>query len=301
MWLGIGFTERPGSAISAKGYNQVRIAVITLNGSRYGRSLLRVLGVEVHRADLVVVVQDTLERKWRLLRSVARRIGWWDACLYAVEELATRALVSRNDAERGTCYDALAAKVAHVESARSSRVPRLLAEHQVDLVLLGQSGIIPREVLEVPRIGTLNAHPGVLPAYRGVDCAGWAILQDEYHMVGSTVHWVDAGVDTGPILRRLPYAWVGDETLRTLTERLYADCIRWLVDAVKSVCEDEFASEPNEGGKQYYKMPRALRRQTARKLERFLMQQTLKSVRPGGVSSHFTGQDRTDGSHWSAS
>lgn len=285
----------PGSGLSVKECKPLRIALITLDGSRYGKRLLWQLGSEVQRAALVLIVEDTWKRKWRLLRSVARRIGWRDACLYALEEVASGTLLS-GKARDETSYETLAANVVSVASVRSRRVSQLLAEHEIDLVLLGQSGIIPGAVLEVPRIGTLNGHPGILPRYRGIDCSEWAILQDEYEMIGSTLHWVDAGVDTGDIVARLPYRWRGDETLRTLKDRLYADC-RWLlVDAVKRLRLGDLPTEPNQGGKQYFKMPRALRREAEQKLARFLTSQGMKNPSDAECSRR-TGLEQTGGSH----
>ncbi len=54
-------------------------------------------------------------------------------------------------------------------------------------------------MLEMPTLGTLNAHPGLLPRYRGVDVVAWAVLNGD--PVGVSVHLVDAGIDTGRICR----------------------------------------------------------------------------------------------------
>src|SRR5436309_2693224 len=53
-------------------------------------------------------------------------------------------------------------------------------------------------VIEAFRLGILNAHIGVLPAYRGMNVAEWAAL--EGGSVGCSVHFIDTGIDTGPIL-----------------------------------------------------------------------------------------------------
>ena len=69
------------------------------------------------------------------------------------------------------------------------------------LELLVNAGT-PRRVGEAllaaaPR-GVLNAHPGLLPRYRGASCCEWAIYNND--PVGVTAHFMDAGIDTGPIL-----------------------------------------------------------------------------------------------------
>ena len=73
-----------------------------------------------------------------------------------------------------------------------------------DLIVLGGTRILHPPILAIPPKGTINAHPGLLPHLRGSSSVGWALYKDL--PVGSTVHYVDARIDTGPILmqRRLP-------------------------------------------------------------------------------------------------
>jgi UDP-4-amino-4-deoxy-L-arabinose formyltransferase/UDP-glucuronic acid dehydrogenase (UDP-4-keto-hexauronic acid decarboxylating) len=73
---------------------------------------------------------------------------------------------------------------------RAARVDLLLNVHSLHL--------IAREVLEAPRVGSFNVHPGPLPAWAGLSVPSWAI----YHGVqlfGCTLHWMAVEVDAGPI------------------------------------------------------------------------------------------------------
>ena len=74
-----------------------------------------------------------------------------------------------------------------------------LRKSDVDLLLNVHSLFrIHRDVLEAPRIGSFNLHPGPLPGYAGLNVPSWAIYNGERsHAV--TLHWMDAGIDTGPI------------------------------------------------------------------------------------------------------
>jgi methionyl-tRNA formyltransferase len=248
----------------------MRVAVLTLEGSRYGKRLLHRLAEAGRPADLVVVVGGGTARNVRLLRGMARRIGWVDALRYAVEEVG-RPLADPAP-ERGAArpYHELAGAVAHARSVRTPELPAVFEAHGIDLCLLGQSGIVPPPVLAASRLGTLNAHPGWLPAYRGVDCAEWALVHEDFDGVGSSLHWVDAGIDTGPIVRRRPYRWRGDETLRSLSARLVEDCLSLLAEAAEEARTAPLPALPNEGGRQYHKMPWAQRRVAASRLAAFL-------------------------------
>ena len=60
--------------------------------------------------------------------------------------------------------------------------------------------LMPQEVLDIPRLGTLNLHPAYLPYNRGWHTPSWAIAEQTPY--GATLHWVDAGMDTGDIALR---------------------------------------------------------------------------------------------------
>lgn len=69
----------------------------------------------------------------------------------------------------------------------------------VDLLLnVHALHLLPAELVAAPRIGSFNLHPGPLPGYAGLNAPSWAIYHGEKtHAV--TVHWMDSGIDTGPI------------------------------------------------------------------------------------------------------
>lgn len=60
------------------------------------------------------------------------------------------------------------------------------------------------ELISIPKIGTVNLHPAILPAYRGPNV--FRMFYDDWHEYGITIHWMDAEFDTGNILsqRRTP-------------------------------------------------------------------------------------------------
>ncbi|MFQ5422139.1 MAG: methionyl-tRNA formyltransferase [Anaerolineae bacterium] len=80
---------------------------------------------------------------------------------------------------------------------------------------------IPPQLLALPRHGFLNIHPSLLPAYRGIAPLFWQLRAGETN-TGVTVHWMDAGLDTGPILAQtavpLPDGASGAELDKLLAE-----------------------------------------------------------------------------------
>jgi methionyl-tRNA formyltransferase len=91
-----------------------------------------------------------------------------------------------------------------VENHNNLDCQQILEATGPDLVVLGGTRILHPALLVIPTQGTVNAHPGLLPHLRGSSSVGWALYKDQ--AIGSTTHFVDAGIDTGPIIlrRRLP-------------------------------------------------------------------------------------------------
>ena len=93
---------------------------------------------------------------------------------------------------------------------------------------------IPADVLQVPRLGTINLHDALLPRYRGRNATGWALRNDEPEY-GVTCHYMTPDFDAGPILaqRRIPIADADD--IDSLTPRYLAACVEVLEEAFDAV------------------------------------------------------------------
>jgi methionyl-tRNA formyltransferase len=115
-------------------------------------------------------------------------------------------------------------------------------------------------MLMVPRLGTINAHYGLLPAYRGMNVTEWSVSRGD--PVGVTVHFVDEGVDTGPILAREEIAIDPGDTLATLRRKHQDIAARLLVRTTLELRDGtaRAAAQELDQGRQYYRMHPALRR-----------------------------------------
>ncbi|MBL8013222.1 MAG: hypothetical protein JNN05_05185 [Candidatus Omnitrophica bacterium] len=84
------------------------------------------------------------------------------------------------------------------------------------LVNAGTPNILKGAVLNIPRLGVINSHPGLMPDYRGCTNVEWAIYNDD--PVGSTCHFMTEAIDQGPVLAQkimaVPRGW-GYRKIRT--------------------------------------------------------------------------------------
>jgi folate-dependent phosphoribosylglycinamide formyltransferase PurN len=72
-----------------------------------------------------------------------------------------------------------------------------------DLIIFSGGNILRKPLLAIPRLGVLNIHLGFLPEIRGMSTPEWSLLNNV--PVGITIHFMDSGIDTGPILKRYEY------------------------------------------------------------------------------------------------
>lgn len=83
---------------------------------------------------------------------------------------------------------------------------------------IGSTALIPKAILDVPEMGTVNIHPALLPKYRGRFSIPHAIFNGEKE-TGVTLHFMDAGIDSGPIILQKAFALGEDETAKTAYEK----------------------------------------------------------------------------------
>jgi methionyl-tRNA formyltransferase len=95
--------------------------------------------------------------------------------------------------------DALPVSVTRVRTLNGDEARAELRRLGADVALSLDNAIIEPPTFELPRHGTINVHHGAVPEYRGGPPVFWE-LADGRDRVGFTVHRVDAGIDTGPVL-----------------------------------------------------------------------------------------------------
>ncbi len=95
-----------------------------------------------------------------------------------------------------------------------------LRQQQPDFLVTAAFGqILPQEVLDIPKHGTVNVHASLLPHYRGANPVQWAILNGDAK-TGVTTMLTSLGVDEGPMLLKIETDIDPDETAADLVTRL---------------------------------------------------------------------------------
>ncbi|TCS80611.1 phosphoribosylglycinamide formyltransferase [Tepidibacillus fermentans] len=115
-----------------------------------------------------------------------------------------------------------------------------LQEFQIDfIVLAGYMRIVGKDLLEAYPNRIINLHPSLLPAFPGKNAIEQAYLYG-VKWTGVTVHFVDAGIDTGPILLQEVVEIRDEDTIETLEERIHQVEHQLLVKAVNLVFDPSY-------------------------------------------------------------
>jgi methionyl-tRNA formyltransferase len=110
--------------------------------------------------------------------------------------------------------------VVQPASLKEAGVIEQLADFKPDVIVVAAFGqLLPKSVLELPRLGCLNIHPSLLPRFRGASPVASAILAgDEFS--GVTIMLMDQGLDTGPLLARAQIPVSPRDSTGSLTAKL---------------------------------------------------------------------------------
>ncbi|MEO7091747.1 MAG: methionyl-tRNA formyltransferase, partial [Polyangiales bacterium] len=112
-------------------------------------------------------------------------------------------------------------------------------------VVVAFGRILPREVLDAPRVGCLNVHASILPRYRGAAPIAWAIARGERE-TGVDLMRMEEGLDTGAVLAEKRVDIGLDETTGELSRRLSrlaADLVR---ETLRDAVEGRLVDRPQD-------------------------------------------------------
>ena len=167
------------------------------------------------------------------------------------------ALVTQPDREKGRGR-ALAATPAKVLAERrgvkvlqprrikeAPAIEELRALRPEVQVVVAYGQILPRAVIDIPPLGTVNVHSSLLPRYRGAAPIHWAVVDGERE-TGVTTMLIDEGLDTGPTLLARSTPIGPEETAPELEARLGALGAEVLLETLDGLARGTLTARPQD-------------------------------------------------------
>ncbi|HYA26410.1 MAG TPA: methionyl-tRNA formyltransferase [Thermodesulfovibrionales bacterium] len=142
-------------------------------------------------------------------------------------------------------------RVAQPANLREESILKELITIKPELIIVVAYGkILPKAILELPRLGCINVHASLLPDYRGAAPIAWAIIRGE-EKTGVTTMLMDEGLDTGALLLTRETNITEQDTGTSLGVRLSEMGATLLADTLKALRNGSVVPRPQTGKATY--------------------------------------------------
>ena len=136
----------------------------------------------------------------------------------------------------------------------NEEVIKTLKELNPDFIVVVAYGkILPKEVLEIPRLGCINVHGSLLPNLRGAAPIQWSIINGD-SVTGVTTMYMDEGMDTGDMLLKAKIDITDEDNLETVYNKLKVVGGELLVKTLNGIVNNSITRVKQEGEATYAPM-----------------------------------------------
>jgi len=118
--------------------------------------------------------------------------------LYKIDQKKTESLI--NKLKRPTIHIDYNKVISIKGPVNGSNTVSAINKINPDIIIQNGAGILKKNVFSLAKIFTINLHHGIAPLIRGMFSIYWALWERKKTWVGSTVHVIDKGIDTGKVL-----------------------------------------------------------------------------------------------------
>ena len=149
---------------------------------------------------------------------------------------------------------------------------QILQNIQPDIIFFTGGGLLRQPLLAIPRLGVLNCHTGILPQYRGMDVVEWTAVEENIERIGfgATLHFMDTGVDTGPVLLKKRITLSSAATFESIRAELETIMVDLMIRGTCGLRDGSLLPQPQKltEGRQYFVMHPRIKNAAKTRLER---------------------------------
>ena len=213
-------------------------------------------GLKRHCSITRVILEDRIPRLV-FLRNRVRALGvttvvgqlLFQALVAPALKRAARRRQQRLVTKFEVCVDPIPEDVVtRVRSANSPECIEALRTLAPRVVIVSGTRILSRQFVTSVRCPLVNWHAGITPLYRGIHGGYWALIQRDRQHCGVTVHLIDAGIDTGPILFQAQIAPSATDNVTTYPLLQLGQAIPLLRQALAQIAGGRLEHIPGPSG-----------------------------------------------------
>ena len=159
--------------------------------------------------DFPIILEER-PSKWRLARRRARKLGLINILGQALFVMGAEPWIAWRGRRRvqaikqfcGLDTRPIRSNVVYLKSANSDEAIERLRAANAALVVVNGTRILTRHTLQAAGMPFINLHAGITPTFRGGHGAYWALATGRPDLAGTTIHWIDTGIDTGTVIKQ---------------------------------------------------------------------------------------------------
>jgi folate-dependent phosphoribosylglycinamide formyltransferase PurN len=207
--------------------------------------------------DIEVIIEDPVS-KGKLIRGRIKKIGLFKVFGQLIFQVGIYPFLKRRSEARikeilykaGMSSEPIPPEVIQkVGSANDKKSIELIKGKAPDLIIINGTRILSKEFVQSFQGKIMNIHAGITPAYRGVHGAYWALVNNDPENCGTTVHFVDSGIDTGSILAQAKVEVEPGDNFATYPYLQFAIGISLLISSMQKFFEDNLRVIPTVSDK----------------------------------------------------
>ena len=191
----------------------------------------------------VSVVLEAPTPRWTMIVRRIKRLGFSRVMgqllfMTAVRPFLRRAAAPRMDEIRkefGMDTSPIPGKVIRVSSVNAPEAIDALRHLDPDLIIVAGTRILSAQTLRAIQAPLINIHSGITPAFRGSHGGYWALAEGHPEFAGTTIHFVDEGIDTGGVLKQARIDVTSRDNFMTYPELQLGVGVPILLQAVREL------------------------------------------------------------------
>ena len=184
----------PNSIASGQG---LRVGLLGMADNSATKVLLQELNNFGYPPDVAFLLQPSFKIQFTRLVRKLKAAGLKATLLRVFYAISSKKIKKNKPVDQSTF---LPPELHFVDSVNSEDCRTKIKAAKLDLLLLSVDCLVGCGTFSLPKYGTLNAHPGWIPSYRGLGST-LCMVRDGF-LPAISVHIVDEGIDTGPVILR---------------------------------------------------------------------------------------------------